>query len=135
MAEYQKRFNERKWKAYMGFADTVRGVLEHMQAETLDEEMPSLTKRLFDFMGQLWIVGSDEVVDAVVRWRKVGQEHEAGSADPAVLVTLSDILIAMRRDLGNEETSLTARDLLSTFISDIDRALSEGSSSSLRTRD
>jgi hypothetical protein len=54
--------------------------------------------QLYDLMGELWLVGSDDVVQAVLAWRQ--RSTSSGSRQES-LVKLAGILIAMRKDLGD----------------------------------
>jgi hypothetical protein len=111
--EYQRRFNEKKWNVYTGFASTVRDVLVSTKAGRLDRDQPKQIARLYDFISELWLVGSDNVVRAVLIWRQTSDPKD-------VLVKLADILIEMRKDLGDTGTKIEPRDLLGTFVNDID---------------
>jgi len=104
--------HDRKWEAYTGCAATVRDVLRGTKNGKLEREMPKIIGGLYDFMSDLWLVGSDGVVKAVLRWRRYSQETDASKAQGLeALVCLGDIMIAMRRDLGDTETQIEARDI------------------------
>jgi len=122
--EYQRRFNDRKWETYTGFAATVRDVLRSTKDGKLDRELPKFISRLYDFMGDLWLVGSDDVIKAVLHWRSFSQDaDDSKESGAAALVALADIMIAMRKDLGDIDTKVEARDILGTFINDIDKVM------------
>lgn len=90
----------------------------------MDRELPKFISRLHDFMGALWLVGSDDVMKAVLHWRQFSQDADASNESGATaLVALADIMIAMRKDLGDTETQIEARDILGTFINDIDKVM------------
>ena len=119
--EYQKRFNEEKWQTYTGFSDTVRDILKSTKDRKLQEQLPATIDKLYDFTSDLWLIGSDDVVQSFIRWRSIGMKAEEDpNAGVEALICLADILIEMRKDLGDIETEITARDILATFISDID---------------
>jgi hypothetical protein len=122
--EYHRRFNEKKWEAYTRFAATVRDVVSGTKDGKLQREMPKVIGRLHDFISDLWLVGSDDVVKAVLKRRRFSQDtpnHPAGGAE--ALLSLADIMIAMRKDLGDTTTKIEARDILATFINDVDTAI------------
>jgi hypothetical protein len=121
--EYQRRFNEKKWDAYTGFAITVKDVLVSSKAGRLDRDQPKHITRLYEFMSELWLVGSDDVVKAVLGWRQTSQGADPGKES---LVKLAAILIAMRKDLGDTSTKIEPRDLLGTFINDVDTVFPKG---------
>ena len=91
----------------------------------LDKQLPKIQRRLQEFIGKLWLVGSDDVVEAILAWRRFSQEQSPDASSAGGLVALADILLAMRRDLGNTTTGMTARDILATFINDIDKHVDE----------
>ena len=124
--EFERRFNDWKWQVYIGFAATLRDVLLATKDQRLEKHMGKFIRQIYEFISQLWIVGSDDVVRAVLKWRRSSQQLEGSGQDNAEsLVSLAEILIAMRRDLGYTATNITARDVLSTFINDIDSVLKD----------
>jgi hypothetical protein len=119
--EYERRFNERKWNAYTGFAETIRDVLKSMKGQSLDQDLPRVLDRIYDFMSALWLVGSDDVIRSVLRWRKTSGGGVTSDGGRASLRELANIIIEMRKDLGNTATALDAKDILGTFINDVDQ--------------
>jgi|GEM_PF-2494031 len=120
--EYESRFNERKWEVYTGFADIVRQVIRSGKSERLRRDLPKLIDQLLQFTSGLWIVGSDEVVEAFTEWQRYSrsvEQKEINSLEP--LEKLTTILIEMRKDLGYKSSKISPKDLLATFITDIDK--------------
>jgi hypothetical protein len=116
-SEYQRRFNERKWETYTAFAKTVKGVFTSTRAGRVDRDLPKHIAQLEEFVSDLWLVGSDDVVRRVLKWRHTSQAASPGKES---LLDLAEILIAMRRDLGDTSTKIEGRDLLALFVNDID---------------
>lgn len=119
--EFQSRFNERKWDTYTQFADIVRQVIESGKKDRVQRDLPKVIARLYGFTSSLWLVGSDEVVEAFLEWQRYSRSIEDGKPkgiEP--LSKLTDILIEMRKDLGYDSSKLQSIDLLATFITDID---------------
>ena len=121
--EYQRRFNEKKWETYTGFAATLKSVVVSTKAGRLDRDQHKQIARLLDFVSELWLVGSDDVVAAVLAWRQTAASENPGAES---LLLLGDILIAMRRDLGDTTTKIEARQILATFINDVDTTFPKG---------
>jgi hypothetical protein len=116
-SEYQRRFNEKRWEVYMGFADTVRDLLMSAKRGRVDKDQPKFIERLYDFIGGLWLIGSDDVVRSVLAWRRIAQdEQKAGSTE--ALLSLVEIMVAMRKDLGDTTTEIQGRDILATFVNE-----------------
>ena len=124
--ELEQKFNERRWQGYTDFSNTVLEVIQATQDERLGRQSPKIVRRMQEFIRRLWLIGSDKVVQAVLDWRRTSQEtDEFGPTSADGLVALANILIAMRHDLGDTDTKLTARDILATFINDIDKYVDE----------
>lgn len=122
--EFESRFNERKWEVYTGFADIVREVIRSGKSDRLQRDLPKLIDKLLQFTSGLWIVGSDEVVEAFTEWQRYSRSVEGKETNPLEgLAKLTDILIEMRKDLGYKSSKIRSEDLLATFITDVDKYL------------
>ena len=76
--------------------------------------------KLEEFTSQLWIVGSDEVVQSYNRWLRRCRQNEEPNDGGTGLVKMAEILIEMRRDLGYKTSAIEPIDILTTFVKDID---------------
>jgi len=90
-------------------------------AEPIDEVVTFLK----DFMQKLLLWGSDDLVREFVVFEKsaVSAADSEGAANPASLLALERLMLAMRRDLGHKNKGLAEGDLLRTFINDWDAAI------------
>lgn len=120
--EYESRFNERKWETYTRFSGLVNSVFAAAKSGKLDKDMPKFTRELLDIAGQLWIVGSDRVINAYLEW----QEHNRGVLKGELenrglegLLKLAKIVTEMRTDLGYQADKVSPLDLLGIYIHDI----------------
>ena len=68
----------------------------------------------------LVIYGSDEVVTTYFQWLATSR---AGIVD---LELFGEVIVAIRRDMGNTKTKVTNHDVLRMMISDYDEALATG---------
>ena len=120
--EFESRFNERKWETYIDFVDIMYEALESVKAGRIDRDMKKIVRKLNAFVTRLLIVGSDEVVEALSEWMRYsrGAGEEELSSTPEGLVKLMAIVIKMRKDLGYESSKVRPKDLLATFVTDID---------------
>jgi len=119
--EFESRFNERKWEIFTQFANILYQVIEGTRSDKTGRQMPKIIKRMNEFISQLWIVGSDEVVDAVAEWLRYSRQPEEEKDNTfESLAKLTSILIEMRKDLGYESSKIGPKELLATFIVDID---------------
>ena len=75
------------------------------------------------FVAKVTVWGSDDVVKAFGDFKRRAPEIQAGD-DPKEIIFLSEkLLFAIRRDLGHKNKNLKQGDLLSLFITDIDKHL------------
>jgi hypothetical protein len=123
--EFESRFNQRKWEIYQEFANILYEVLDKSATKRFESELPKVIKKLRKFLSQLWIIGSDDVVEAVSDWF-IYSNREKQSEDSPVegLEKLMTIIIEMRKDLGYSSSQIGPRDLLRTFITDLEEAIS-----------
>ncbi len=122
--EFKSRFNERKWDAYTKFANILYQLLESIRKGDTDKKMPKYISQMNEFLSLLWVVGSDEVVNSVSEWLRYSRmQSDVDEKGAEGLVRLINIVIEMRKDLGNKESNLSPKDLLSTFVVDIDEYL------------
>ena len=118
--EYEKRFNEKKWKTYLEFATNVvkqvnaASTPEHNLVSAADMELDSLT-------AELLLVGSDAVVISYRQWRQFEQVN--GKRDTETLYALFDVVIEMRKDLGNSATKVNLEHLLGMLVPNYQRSL------------
>ena len=92
-------------------------MVKDMIASTLDSRLQQdhrkHTATLLAFTSELWLAGSDDVVRAVKAWKQTKDPAES-------MMKVIGILIVMRKDLGYTETEIDPRDLLGTFVNDLD---------------
>lgn len=122
--EYQSRFNERKWEVYVNFSNILRDMLKSIRESPKKQaqQQAKLLKDLQDFVGDLWMIGNDDVVEAFNTWRNTTfEEHVNDTQDKKlqVLIDMMKIVIEMRKDLGYESSRIEPADLLKTFINDL----------------
>jgi hypothetical protein len=79
-----------------------------------------IVSALSDFTQRLMVWGSDLVVAAWVRFR------QSASSDPKLLLlSVENVIAAIRRDLGHKNANLVAGDLLSLFVFDANRIIGD----------
>lgn len=81
---------------------------------------PETVELLGGLQQELILSGSARVVRAYGEWsRQIVQLH-GGEAHPSVLFTFERLLLAIRADLGHDDSNLERGDLLRLFVTDID---------------
>ncbi len=74
-------------------------------------------------LSELTLIGSDDVVQALNTYMQYLYRHPT-DAEPLKILTLwGEVLLAIRRDLGNKGTKLETADMFKNLITDIDRYL------------
>ena len=74
------------------------------------------------FVGKITVWGSDDVLKAVIAFKS--QTPDVIAQDPAKsLFVLENMLFVIRRDLGHKNKNMKQGDLLSLFVTDIDKHL------------
>ena len=123
--DFERRFNDHRWSAYTEFSNIVMEFMQSTNNGSHQKQQSKFVRDLQRFIGRLWLAGSDEVVRAVLKWRRIPTDRPKSGAGTEILVALAEILIAMRRDLGYVETAVSAKDILGTFITDIDKYIED----------
>jgi len=118
--EYEKRFNEKKWKTYLDFTTNVLKQLRLAATQDYDSESAADIE-LNSLTAELLLVGSDAVVIAYRQWRKFEQVN--GQRDTETLNLLFRVVIEMRRDLGNSKTQVNLDHLLGMLVPNYQRSL------------
>ena len=125
-AEFRKeldtRLLEKKWDTYTKFAEMVMAMLKAHKASNT-KKLAQQSNALYDFTAALWLVGSDDVVRAITKWQREARAGGEGAPNFDVVFLLGDALVAMRSDLGYDNSGVKSEDLLATIITDLDKHL------------
>ena len=79
---------------------------------------------LSGFTERVMVWGSDEVLAAWVKWRRLLINEAAVKANPIQAMFLyEEVLFAIRRDLGHKNKDLKTGDILALFVNDVDQHL------------
>lgn len=90
---------------------------KHMFAKKAGRKQPSnsqLTRTLSELTPQLIVWGSQDVIKA---WNRIREYDWATAEDGASFRLWNDLMIAIRKDLGNDTDQLVNLDLIRLFIS------------------
>jgi hypothetical protein len=119
--EYDTRFNERRWETYLHFSKIIRKMMEATKAKKLEEIMPEIVADLYQFSGELLLVGSNDVVKSFNKWR-ANSEPSNKEQQLEMMRSMMGILIEMRKDLGYS-ARISPDEFLRIFINDFDKYL------------
>src|SRR6266699_7231584 len=117
--EVERQLSEHKYKAYMALMAAYLEVTKASKAgkplkpDALVDRMQELSK---DFI----IYGSDDVVRAFQKWVESGRKGRQSFRQ------FGELVVAIRRDMGNKKTKITYEEVLRQFINDYDDAKANG---------
>lgn len=128
LKESKQRIYEQKRKYYNELIRPFRDVLKNIKTKPGNSGLNS--KQIADAMDTAFdniLYASDEVIEKYGRFRNnsTNEEQTGTSSQYKTLKLFSDLLLAMRKDLGNKYTSLDEVHILRMFInmSEADEAL------------
>lgn len=109
--EYERRFNNKKWEEYTKFAYIIPKMMKTLGDTTLaaGEKIRRMTVHLSElaaFSTSFWLVASDGVVRKYLAWQATTRYSEA------YFLSLGNIVIEMRKDLGYESTQVGSAELI-----------------------
>ena len=102
----------------MPFAQLFTDLSQKSQQAAL-KQLTSLDYRKKSF--QLVLVGSDDVVKAWNRmWNMIYKSEQADVDHKQILLGFGEVLLAIRKGIGNSDTSMSPKDMLRWLIKDVD---------------
>ena len=121
--EYKLNINkylfEKREKSYQEFIELVYDI--QILTKNGNEMQPKeMIDRISKFSKQLTLWGSSEVIKKWLLFRKFSAEKQRNTTD--LLFVMEDIIFEIRKDMG-QKGKLNKGDLLSFFVSDIDKYL------------
>lgn len=115
----ERQLSEKKYRAYIALVDIFFDVMKDMkESSTIDQKV--VVRRMMDANKELMLFGSDEVVSTYQRWLTSARNEKP------VFAQFAQLIIAMRRDMGNHKTNMTPDDVLRSLITDYDKAKQSG---------
>ena len=117
--EVERQLSDKKYGAYMEIINIFFDLLKDVKLDR-SQNQDALISRMMDANKELIIYGSDEVVDSYLRWMT---EARSGVVD---MEKFGDIVISVRRDMGNPSTRLESHDILRMMLTDYEEAKESG---------
>jgi len=124
--EVERQLSEHKYKAYTFLLDIFFDIVK---ASTRESKVQPVNRKMIDRMmdagKDLIVYGSDDVVTEYQQWLDATRKGE-----PAYKVFghFGDLIIAVRRDMGNSKTKVTKENVLRQILTDYDELQSHESS-------
>ena len=117
--EVERQLSEHKYTTYMALMNTYTDVIKAAKAgKPLRPD--DLTERMQELSKDLIIYGSDDVVKAFQKWVDTGRKGGIS------IKQFGELVVAIRRDMGNKKTKITYEEVLRQFINDYDDAKAKG---------
>lgn len=120
LRELEQRLSERKMEIYGRIMAALGNLLIPEEARRLAPKAPknkpggdSLDSAIFDFMNDVVIYGSDDVLRAFTRFRLAS---DANPPAPVIIRLVSDFMLAIRRDLDGGQSAVTGIEVIGMRI-------------------
>lgn len=108
--EVEKQLSVKKYDVYVRLLTVFFNILKRVK-----KGQPTNADKLVDTMIEIKkdiiIFGSDEVLNNFFNWEKKSHSKES-------LKALSELVISVRRDMGNPKTKITSNDFLKSLVQD-----------------
>ena len=106
--EIEKQLSVRKYDVYVRLLTVFFDILKQVKKgqSTSNEK---LIDKMIEIKKDILIFGSDDVVNKFFLWEKKAQSKEALNA-------FSELVISVRKDMGNPKTKITKKDFLKSLI-------------------
>ena len=116
---FEKKYNENRWDLYLNFINIVQKMLGHAGADRFpwEEFYPSLD----DIGMKIMLISSDSVVELYGSWRLISSVN--GMYDLQSLRLLFKLINELRKDLGNEASTLDLDKLLKCVVPNYRRSM------------
>lgn len=122
-SEVERQLSEHKYRAYIEVLDIFFDAFKAQRTNRLRAPDNRAVERMIDANKELMIYGSDNVAMTYAEWLAKARANE--SVTPAMLRDFGEIVVAIRRDMGNPKTRMTADDVLRQLVTDYDEAMAE----------
>jgi hypothetical protein len=116
----EAQVSEKRRAAYLAILEPMFAAMRAVIAGEPQPDQQALVIQLFDAQKELILFGSDEVMKAYQSWQK---DARGGVMD---FEKLGALLVAVRREWGHPETTVTPDDVLRPFITDYDQMRAAG---------
>ena len=118
----ERQLSEKKYTAYTKLLDIY---FETMKATMMGKKSDKLIEKksigqMTDASKDIILYGSDDVVKTYLEWLDLARKEKP------ILRQFGQIVVSIRRDMGNQKTKITSDDVLGCFIKDYEDAKAKG---------
>ncbi|MCF6295803.1 MAG: hypothetical protein L3J25_08950 [Flavobacteriaceae bacterium] len=110
--QVEKQLSEKKYNVYYKFISIFFDIFKSIKKGKTYNINSNVIDKLIDIKKDLIIYGSDEVIRKFFKW------EEASNNSQGSLVPITDVIIEMRKDMGNRKTKITSKDFLKSVVAD-----------------
>ncbi|HEY9084113.1 MAG TPA: hypothetical protein VIN73_12335 [Vicingaceae bacterium] len=107
--QIEKQLSDRKYDVYIKLLTIFFDILKQIK-KGQSTNASKLIDKMLDIKKELIIFGNDKVLFAFFRWEKESQTKSN-------LKALAELIIEVRKDMGNPKTSITTQDFLKSLVS------------------
>src|SRR5690606_17869889 len=107
--QIEKQLSDRKYDVYIKLLTVFFDILKQVK-KAQPTNSSKLIDKMLDIKKELIIFGNDNVLFSFFRWEKQSQTKSN-------LKALAELIIEVRKDMGNPKTSITTKDFLKSLVS------------------
>jgi flagellar motor component MotA len=114
--EKDKALEAEKRVAYKQLLQVLFGVLKTVKQGGTEAVEQEIGDKFFELARDMTVYASDEVLRLFIRFKNQQQPENPIQ----VLKLFGELIIAIRKDLGHDQTTVSVKEVLSSFITDVD---------------
>ena len=117
--EVEKALEEDKRDLYKRFVALLFNMLDDARKQQTD--VRKYERKMIELTRDMTIYASDEVLKLYIEFRTMAFNRVHESSPTRFMGWMGDIIVAIRKDLGHTMTKISSKDVLKTFITDVDK--------------
>lgn len=117
----ERQLSDKKYETYTALMGVFFGMFKGTLTGGTVKPDAKMVGRMIDIHQDLLVYGADEVVTTYERWMK-----DARSTPQRALRGFGEVVVAIRRDMGQQDTKVTSDHVLRLLITDYDEAVEKG---------
>jgi hypothetical protein len=121
----ENQLSEHKYRVYIELLNIFFESFKATRSERPAQPDSELVDRMMDVNKELMIYGSDDVALTYQKWLEASRKELAAGRNAPVR-GFGEVVIAIRRDMGNRKTRMTPDNVLRQLVTDYDDAKAKG---------
>lgn len=107
--QIEKQLSDKKYEVYIKLLTVFFDILKQVK-KNQPTNASKLIDKMLDIKKELIIFGNDKVLFAFFKWEKDSQKK-------GNIKALAELIIEVRKDMGNPQTEITTQDFLKSLVS------------------